>query len=187
MGDVEGTDAVDRPPKPVAPRAAAKADGIVHRGTATRRGRGGSSADKGGAGTRREVTYHDCTFNISGITPEVACAILNANAPRKKPPPRRAKNLRAATMGATDGTDELFAQICDDLLRDAQDRSSPSHGAGASPPEQDIEKPSEPGIHKRRSSPASESLEADEVLASGTVCGNGEPPGTDSTGHANHS
>lgn len=169
MGDVVKPEEVSGPPQPVASGVAGKAGGNPPRGTATRRGRGGSSAEKGASAARREVTYRDCTFNISGVSPEVACALLNANAPRKKPSTPRAKKPCQRDVGRGRDTTAILTKMCDDLLRDADDSEGSPYRAGTPPLDQDSEKrTSETGSTKRRS-PTPHVPDEYEVLAEGFV------------------
>lgn len=168
MGDVVKPEELPGPAKPVASRVADKNGGNPPRGTATRRGRGGSSADKGSSATRREVTYHDCTFNISGITPEVACALLNANAPRKKPSTPRAKKPCNRAVATAPDTTGVLTKMCDDLLRDAEDGTSSPHRAGSPLTEQDSKEGGATVPSKRRS-PSPDLTDHYEVLAEGII------------------
>jgi len=168
MGDVVKPEELPGPAKPVASRVADKNSGNPPRGAPTRRGRGGSSADKGAASTRREVTYHDCTFNISGITPEVACALLNANAPRKKPSTPRAKKPCQRGVEKASDTTNVLTKMCDDLLRDAEDGPSSPHRTGSPLTEQDSKDRNETVPGKRRS-PSPDLTAEYEVLAEGII------------------
>ena len=168
MGDVVKPEELPSTAKAVASGVPSKASGNPPRSTTTRRGRGGSSADKGTSAARREVTYHDCTFNISGITPEMACALLNTNAPRKKPSTPRAKKQRGAAVDRASDTTSVLTKMCDDLLRDAEDCPSPPYGNSPSPHDQGIKDRNETSAGKRRSASPSIADEY-EVLADGVI------------------
>lgn len=168
MGEVVKPEELSGPPTAVASGVVNKASGNPPRGTATRRGRGGSSADKGNNTARREVTYRDCTFNISGVAPEVACALLNANAPRKKPSTPRAKKQCRADVDRVDRSTAILTKMCDDLLRDADHGDRSPYGVGTPPLDQDIEKRSETSSGKRRSS-SPHIPDEYEVLAEGII------------------
>lgn len=186
MGEVVKPEELSGSVKPVASPVAGKAGGNPVRSTPTRRGRGGSTADKGTSTARREVTYHDCTFNISGITPEVACALLNANAPRKKPSAPRAKRQCKRDVGSTIDPTSILTKMCDDLIRDVDNGESSPYRVGTPPLEQDFKKRSEASASKRRS-PSPELPDEYEVLAEGVLNTQQPSQGPHDQGHSSDS
>ena len=123
MGEMEGASTLAELASPVDPPVAGETTGpTASKSPAPSRPRR-PRKDTPAAAARREVAYNNCTFNISGITPEVAYTLLNTPQPRKRSSAKRNQANSSITLGTGEDTPGLLDSLCDELLADAEARS----------------------------------------------------------------